>query len=169
MGILCRRNIRRIWRKHDYKQRHVISSWDSDFFQLISENVRVLRYRGKNTVLCDEEFIESKFEIAPAQYADFKSLVGDKADNIKGAEKIGPKTASALLRQFGGLQEIIDNIDAVERKCVRESLAGDKERLLLNYKVIKLDGRAAIPFPIEELKYINGQMKTKDVLSGIGL
>ena len=76
----------------------VIASFDSDFFQLINENIKVLRYRGKNTVVCDPDYIKEKLGIAPFLYADFKSLTGDSSDNIKGADKIGPKTAA---RGFG--------------------------------------------------------------------
>ena len=65
----------------------VISSFDSDFFQLITDNVSVLRYRGDNTVICTPEYINKKFGITPLQYADFKSLTGDVSDNIKGAIK----------------------------------------------------------------------------------
>ena len=77
--------------------RIVISSFDSDFFQLISRNVSVLRYRGEQTVLCTPEYLDEKFGIVPSQYAAFKSLTGDAADNIKGVEKVGPKTAARLL------------------------------------------------------------------------
>ena len=59
-----------------------ISSLDSDFFQLITDKVSVLRYRGDKTVILTTEHITEKFGITPAQYADFKSLVGDAADNI---------------------------------------------------------------------------------------
>lgn len=72
----------------------IISSFDRDFFQLITDNVSVLRYRGEKTVICTPEHIMDRYGIAPEQYADFKSLVGDTADNIKGAEKVGAKTAS---------------------------------------------------------------------------
>lgn len=145
----------------------VISSWDSDFFQLISDNVKVLRYRGKNTVVCDKEFVENKFGIKPELYADFKSLVGDKADNIKGAEKIGPKTASMLLKQFGTLKSIISSAEQINRRCIRESVITNRERLLVNYEMIKLSDKAEIPFMIEKLKYDNGKKKTMDVLQGI--
>lgn len=66
----------------------VICSFDSDFFQLISEHVSVLRYRGEKTVWCSSQYFIDKYGIYPNQYAYFKSLVGDTADNIKGAEKI---------------------------------------------------------------------------------
>ena len=64
----------------------IISSFDSDFFQLITDKVSVLRYRGDNSILCDADYIRNKYNIAPSQYADFKSLTGDTSDNIKGAE-----------------------------------------------------------------------------------
>lgn len=147
----------------------IVSSWDSDFFQLVSERVRILRYRGENTMLCDAEFVERKFGVAPALYADFKALAGDKADNIKGAEKIGPKTASALLHQFGGLKGIINHAEAIERKSVRESIIKNKERVLTNYEVIKLFGTAQIPFALEDLRYTYNGLKTMDILQGIGV
>lgn len=64
----------------------VIFSFDSDFFQLLTDRVSVLRYRGKETVIWTPVTLKEKFGIAPAQHADFKSLTGDTADNIKGAE-----------------------------------------------------------------------------------
>lgn len=51
----------------------------------------------------------------PSQYADFKSLTGDKADNIKGADRVGPKTAAALLNEFGSLENVILNADKIKR------------------------------------------------------
>lgn len=147
----------------------VIASWDSDFFQLISEHVSILRYRGENTVICDAEFVKGKFGVAPAVYGDFKALVGDKADNIRGAEKIGAKTAGALLHQFGGLKEIINHAETIERKAVRESIIKDKERLLANYEVIKLNRTVQIPFLLEDLHYTYNGLKTMDILQGIGV
>lgn len=147
----------------------VISSWDSDFFQLINEQVRVLRYRGKCTTICDVDYVRNKFDIAPEKYADFKALVGDAADNIKGAHKVGPKTAAALLQQFGSLEGVLCHVDDIEKKHIRESVAKDKERLRINYEIIKLSDKASIPFPIEELEYTYNQVKTNEVLHGIGL
>ena len=59
----------------------IITSFDSDFFQLIADKVSVLRYRGKKAVICTPEYIMDKFGITPNQYVDFKSLTGDTADN----------------------------------------------------------------------------------------
>ncbi len=147
----------------------VISSWDSDFFQLINNQVSVLRYRGKCTTVCDVDYVKNKFDITPDKYADFKALVGDAADNIKGVEKVGPKTAAALLQQFGTLAEILQRVDEIEKKHIRESIAKDIKRLRINYEIIKLRDRARIPFSLDELRYEYNQIKTNEVLYAIGL
>lgn len=147
----------------------VISSFDSDFFQLIDENVSILRYRGKNTVICDIKYIQNKFSILPEQYADFKSLTGDNSDNIKGAEKIGIKTAAALINQFGRIQDIIINADKIKKPSIRDSILRNAERLQINYKLIKLDDRATIPLDLSELAYIYNGITTYEVLRGIKL
>lgn len=147
----------------------VISSFDSDFFQLISKNVSVLRYRGEKTALCDEKYIAEKFGITPSQYADFKSLTGDKADNIRGAEKIGVKTAAKLLNAFGTLDGIIVHRDEITMHSVRESIIRNTDRLKTNQKLIKLENKAPIPFPIDDLRYVDNGITTSEVLKGIGL
>lgn len=147
----------------------VISSFDSDFFQLITDQVSVLRYRGEKTVICTPEYIMDKFGISPMQYADFKSLTGDKADNIKGAEKIGVKTAAALLNEFNTLENIISNTEQISKPSVRDSVVRNAERLRINYKMIKLSNTAVLPFTVPELEYTYTGITTNEVLTGIGL
>ena len=147
----------------------VIASQDSDFFQLISENVTVLRYRGDSSVLCDVQYIQEKLGVAPGLYADFKALTGDTADNIRGADKVGPKTAAWLIREFGCLTSIIDRAEEITKPSVRESVIRNKERLRTNYKLIYLTGDVAVPFLPEELNYQNSGLTTTQVLTAIGL
>lgn len=147
----------------------VISSFDSDFFQLITDKVSVLRYRGDKTVICTPDSIKNKLGIEPGQYADFKSLTGDPSDHIRGAEKIGPKTAAYLLNKFGTLDGILANAESIEKPSVRDSVIRNSERLRTNYKIIKLDNMAPLPFELKDLAYHFTGMTTKDVLRGIGL
>lgn len=147
----------------------VISSFDSDFFQLISDNISVLRYRGKKTIICTPEYITERFGITPEQYADFKSLTGDSADNIKGAEKVGAKTAALLLNKFGNLENILKNAEKIQKPSVRESVIKNTERLKNNYKIIKLSNTAKLPFSLRELEYSLTDITTNGVLKGIGL
>ena len=147
----------------------VVSSFDSDFFQLIDENVQVLRYRGENSCLCDKAYLQEKFGIEPCQYADFKALTGDNADNIKGARKIGPKTASALMNEFRCLDNLLENVEKISKKCVRESVIEAKERLRKNQRLITLKGCMEVPFSIEELSFSYSGVTTNEVLTAIGV
>lgn len=147
----------------------VISSFDSDFFQLISDKVTVLRYRGENSALCDTAYLQDKFGVFPEQYADFKSLTGDTADNIKGADKVGPKTAALLVNEFGSLEEVLVRAEEIKKPSVRESVQKDAERLQKNYRLIKLDGVENLPFALDEMKWCDSGITTTEVLKGIGL
>lgn len=149
--------------------RVVIASFDSDFFQLIGDNVSVLRYRGKKTVLCDKGYIHARYGIAPEQYADLKALTGDRADHIPGAGGIGPKTAVGLLQRFGTLERILANAQQIEKPSVRASVLQNAERLRLNRQLIRLGGAADLPFCLEELAYRDNGVTTGAVLVGIGL
>jgi len=147
----------------------VISSFDSDFFQLIGDNVSILRYRGKKTVICDALYIKDKYGILPEQYADFKSLTGDSSDNITGAKKIGVKTAALLINQFGSLRSIINNADVIEKAHIRESIVDSRSRLQNNYKLIKLENNTDLKFDLNDILYTNKDYTTNDILKGINL
>lgn len=147
----------------------VISSFDSDFFQLISERVSVLRYRGEKTVLCTPQFLVEKYGIYSEQYADFKSLVGDTADNIRGVEKVGIKTAASLLRMFGTLENVIRNAEKIDKPSVRKSIFENAERIRKNYELIKLNNTQTLPYDKCELAYLDRGQTTTEVLRGIGL
>lgn len=147
----------------------IISSFDSDYFQLITENISVLRYRGVKTIICTPDYILNNLEILPTQYADFKSLVGDASDNIRGADKVGPKTAGLLLRKFDTFENVISNAEKIESKLIRQSIVRNAERLRTNYKLIKLRGDVQLPFTLDELKLVDIQSTTREVLMGIGL
>ena len=147
----------------------VISSQDSDYFQLISQNVHILRYRGKNTAIWDADTLYQRFGIAPERYADFKALTGDASDNIKGVPGIGPKTAAMLINRFGSLEEIIANGSRISKPAIRESLICSCEQLRNNYRLIRLEGLEALPFPMESLVYTPRDLTTSQILAAIGL
>ena len=147
----------------------IISSFDRDFCQLITDNVSVLRYRGDSTVICTPDYIKSKYNIEPWQYADFKSMVGDASDNIKGADKVGPKTAAYLLNRFGTLDNILANAESIEKPSIRDSIIRNADRLRTNYKIIRLNNATQLPFALNNLAYSFAEVVTTDVLKGIGI
>ncbi len=147
----------------------VVASMDSDLFQLITENVRILRYRGDNSILCDGAYIQEKLGIFPSQYADFKSLTGDSSDNIRGASHVGPKTAAALLRQFPDLESLIAGWERIAKPSVRTSIRQQAQHLRLNYQLIKLTGAEDLPYPIEALGYTYRGQTSTQILTATGI
>ena len=147
----------------------IIVSQDSDFFQLITDHVQILRYRGEKTLRCDAEYIREKLAIAPKQYAAFKSLTGDTADNICGVNGIGPKTAAALMEQFGDLDTLLAGADEIRRPSIRKAVQENTERIRRNYRLICLEGEGNLPFTLEEMRWQYSGMTTTEVLKKIGV
>ena len=94
-GIECDDYIAIISKKYDGEV--FISSTDTDFYQLVNDKIKIIKFRGKNTIFVDEKFIDEKFSILPSDFALYKALIGDTADNIKGIHKVGPKTAVNII------------------------------------------------------------------------
>lgn len=147
----------------------VIVSQDSDLYQLITDRVQILRYRGKQTALCGRAFLRERLGIEPEQYAAHKSLTGDPSDHIRGAEKIGLKTATALMKQFGDLEHLLANPEQIRKPSIRESVLRNTERIRTNYRLICLEGSRTLPFGLEELEFRDPGLSTRQVLKGIGL
>ena len=147
----------------------VLASQDSDFFQLIRENVTVLRYRGDSTVLCDSAWLHSKLGVSPDQYAGYKALTGDSSDNIPGVPKIGPKTAASLMNQFGGLEQLLARTAEIKKPSVRASVEQHRDRAEKNLALIKLQGGQPLPFDLEALRWQYDGRTSTQVLRAIGL
>lgn len=82
----------------------VIASADKDLLQLIGP--RVCIKHAKDGAFFDDAAVVAKFGVHAAQMTEYLMLVGDPSDNIRGAEKIGAKTAAALLGEFGSLRNV---------------------------------------------------------------
>ena len=91
----------------------IISSQDSDFYSLINDSVNVFKYRGIKSELVTKEKIFEKYHIDSKYFADYKALIGDNSDNIKGVYGIGPKTATSLINEYGNIINIINNANEI--------------------------------------------------------
>jgi DNA polymerase-1 len=96
-------------------------------------------------------------------------MVGDASDNIKGADKVGPKTAAYLLNRFGTLDNILANAESIEKPSIRDSIIRNADRLRTNYKIIRLNNATQLPFALNNLAYSFAEVVTTDVLKGIGI
>jgi DNA polymerase-1 len=117
-----------------------IVTGDKDFFQLLSDRVRIIRPE-KGTSLEEEigpEFCVERFGLAPAGMVDLLALAGDSSDNIPGVRGIGEKTALKLLREFGSLDALYDRIDDVRPEHIREKLRRGKDGAYASRELVKL-------------------------------
>ena len=129
----------------------VIVTSDKDCRQLIAsgtgqsgysnDKVSLLNLRKQSFYRAEE--LLADWGIRPDQVVDFQSLVGDSTDNVPGVAKIGPKTATELLQQFGTLEGIYENIDKITGKKKEYLLAG-KENALLSRRLVRLDQHVPI-------------------------
>jgi DNA polymerase-1 len=83
---------------------------------------------------------------------DVLALTGDSVDNIPGVAGLGRKTASGLIREFGGLDQLLAKVDTVKSDKMRAKLIAAREQILQNRQMVELDCHMDLPAPIDELK-----------------
>lgn len=83
----------------------VISSGDKDLSQLVNEHVTIID--TMNDRRRDLMGVEVEFGVPPRLMVDYQTLVGDAVDNVPGVDKVGPKTAVKLLKEFGSLDNLV--------------------------------------------------------------
>ena len=89
----------------------LISTGDKDLTQLVGPKIRW--YNTMSNELLDTAGVESKFGVPPERIVDYLTLVGDAVDGVPGVAKCGPKTAVKWLTQYGTLDNLVANADAV--------------------------------------------------------
>ena len=105
-----------------------ILTGDRDSFQLLSEAVQVMLPDGR---LMNPQAVQEKYGVTVAQWVDYRSLVGDSSDNLPGAKGIGEKTAARLLQEWGSLEALYANLEALSPK-VRASLEQSRDNIRLS-------------------------------------
>lgn len=153
------------------KMKIFIVSNDTDFLQLIDKNVSLYVYRGKNTVIYDEEKVFERYGVKSAMFADYKALVGDKSDNLKGVPKVGPKTATKLINEYGGVHSILENLINIQLPSIKATLNENIARVKVDLDLIKLTGNAPLPFLIHDTiyNYNNEKSATMKILKDTGI
>ncbi len=112
-----------------------IVTGDRDELQLIDDRTRVMyTKKGISDIkLYDKASFAEDYEgLVPLQLIDLKGLMGDTSDNIPGVPGVGPKTALKLIAEYGSVEKVLENIDAIKGKSLKEKLAGNKEQALLS-------------------------------------
>lgn len=125
---------------------------DRDAFQLITDNVFVLYPRkGVSDIpRLDTAAIQEKYFVTPPQYSDLAALVGESADNLPGIPGVGPKTAAKWINLYGGLEGVLDNVDAIGGK-VGDALRENVEAVKRNRRLNRLHTDLDLPLTLDDL------------------
>ena len=121
--------------KEDYQTFMVTP--DKDFAQLVSENIFMYRpaRMGNGIEIWGVPEVQEKFEVdRPEQVIDYLGMMGDSVDNIPGLPGVGDKTAKKFLKQFGSLENLIENLDQVQGK-LKEKIEANKDLGMLSKKL----------------------------------
>lgn len=112
----------------------VIVTGDKDFMQLVDENIGLLDTMKERRIGPNE--VVEKFGVPPAQVTDVIGLSGDSSDNIPGVHGIGPKTAIKLIKEFGSIENLIENAHKLE--------GGLKDKIKEDAKLAEMSKRLAV-------------------------
>jgi DNA polymerase-1 len=116
----------------------VIASSDKDFMQLVSPSVGLVNPAEKHCRRWTAAEVQEKTGVLPEQVVDWLSMVGDSVDDIPGVPGVGPKTAAALLRQFGSCEAVLARVDEVQPERLRAGLRAAADALHRNRQLIAL-------------------------------
>lgn len=125
----------------------LIVTGDQDALQLVDENAFVLMpQKGMGqTVRYDKQAVRERFGLEPSQLPDFKALKGDPSDNIPGVPGIGDKKASALLKQFGSVESLLERLHEVEDPKLRALLEQYREQIHQYKRLATIVRNAPVP------------------------
>ncbi|HEY5776204.1 MAG TPA: DNA polymerase I, partial [Xanthomonadales bacterium] len=127
----------------------VISTGDKDMAQLVNDHVSLVNTMTDTHM--DADGVVEKFGVTPAQIVDFLALTGDKADNIPGVDKCGPKTAAKWLNDWHDLEGVMANAGDVKGK-IGENLRAALETLPLSRDLATIRGDLDLDLDFKELK-----------------
>ncbi len=115
----------------------IIVTGDNDALQLVSDQVSVLITKKgiSETQLYKPNGVMEEWEVMPEQMIEVKALMGDKSDNIPGVPGVGIKTAIKLIKEFGHLENIYENLDKIKGEKLKERLIEHKEQAFLSRKL----------------------------------
>jgi DNA polymerase-1 len=129
----------------------VIVSGDKDFHQLVQPHVWLLNPGRGGPAAVDEQWVgmenaSARLGVPPERVVDYLALVGDSSDNVPGVKGIGEKGAVELITQFGALEQILAQVDAIPKKRPREALQQQAEVARLSKTLVTIHTDVPLTF-----------------------
>jgi DNA polymerase-1 len=127
-----------------------IITGDKDLIQMVTGYITL--FDTMKDTLTDMDAVKKKIGVTPEQATEVFGLTGDKVDNVPGVPSIGEKTAIELIQQFGSIEAIYQNLDAIPKKKLREALSNHREQAFLSRQLVTVDTRVPIDSKWNELQ-----------------
>ena len=127
---------------------------DKDFAQLVSNNIFLCKpaRMGNSMEIWGVDEVKDKFEVeSPTQVIDYLGMMGDSVDNIPGLPGVGDKTAKKFIKQYGSLENLLQNAHEVTGK-LGEKIIENKELGVLSKKLAKIILDVPIDYNLDEFK-----------------
>ena len=143
----------------------IIVTGDRDELQLLGDNVKVFYTKRGITDIQEfdvEEFKANYEGLKPIQLIDLKGLMGDTSDNIPGVPGVGPKTAMKLICEYQSVENVLEHIDEISGKSLKEKLSNNKEKALLSKELATIFTEVPVDLDLSkhELKSMKAEAKT---------
>lgn len=128
----------------------VMVTGDKDFMQLVTERSTI--WDPMKDKVIDINAVKKRYGVEPDQLIDVMGLVGDTADNIPGVPGIGEKTAANLIKTYGSMEALYENIGAVKQQKLQANLIRFKEQAFLSKSLIRIDIHAPVSCNMKDLE-----------------
>ncbi|MGD8448302.1 MAG: DNA polymerase I [Desulfobacterales bacterium] len=128
----------------------VMVTGDKDFVQLVTDNAIIWDPMKEKTI--DIKAVRQSYGVEPGQMVDVMGLSGDSSDNIPGVPGIGPKTALTLIKTFGSMDRLYEQLDKITKKKQHQNLIQYKAQAFLSRKLVKINTDVPVAFNPEDLK-----------------
>ena len=126
-----------------------IVSSDKDLMQIVDEAVDMLDTMNDRRM--GVPYVREKFGVPPEQVGDVLALMGDSVDNVPGVPGIGPKTASKLIADHGGLEAVLAAAPAMKPGKLRDNLVAHADAARLSRQLVALRLDLPLPMPLDDL------------------
>lgn len=138
----------------------VIVSGDKDFRQIISPNISM--WDPMKDKVIDYDSFRKEYQIEPEQMVDVMGLSGDSSDNIPGVPGVGEKTALSLVKEYGSIDGVYENIEEIKKKKLKENLLQSKELAYISKELVRIKTDLEI---IDDLKHLKVKTPNREILS----
>lgn len=134
----------------------LLMSGDRDLLQIATDHITILLPKTKGGKTEVERYntreVLDKYHVPPLGIIELKALMGDSADNIPGVPKVGEKTATDLLMQYGTVENLYTHLDEISKKGLHDTLEANRELAFLSKRLATIRVDAEVPYDEERAR-----------------